>query len=167
MSITIKANENIILTTFEQKPSSFAWEDFFPREMEITKLRFCKMITTENFTRLIFHIPSKKEIPFLEYVILFDEKQLVILAKEDKDFKEYLTQLNESFIGKYGFTYVVDDTGAVTNSLTGEFAEDEEWGPNGEMPKYIEYLSDILIKIKRNESAVTCKSELSHIKVLV
>lgn len=57
-----------------------------------------------------------------------------------KDLKEFLTRLNQDFINQYGFTYVVDDTGAVTNSLTGEFAEDEEWGPNGEMPKYIEYL---------------------------
>jgi hypothetical protein len=60
-----------------------------------------------------------------------------------KDFKDFLTELNKDFIDKYGFTYVVDDTGAVTNSLTGEFAEDEEWGPNGEMPKYVEYLKEI------------------------
>ena len=60
-----------------------------------------------------------------------------------KDYKEFLEQLNQDFINKYGFTYVIDDTGAITNSLTGEFAEDEEWGPNGEMPKYIEYLQAI------------------------
>lgn len=57
-----------------------------------------------------------------------------------KDLKEFLETLNSDFIDNYKFTYVVDDTGAVINSLTGEFAEDEEWGPNGEMPKYIEYL---------------------------
>lgn len=60
-----------------------------------------------------------------------------------KDFKDFLTKLNKDFVDKYGFTYVVDDTGAVTNSLTGEFAEDEEWGPDGEMPKYVEYLKEI------------------------
>ena len=60
-----------------------------------------------------------------------------------KDFKEFLEKLNEDFIRRYGYTYVVDDTGAVTNSLTGEFAEDEEWGSNGETPKYIEYLLEI------------------------
>lgn len=60
-----------------------------------------------------------------------------------KDLKEFLERLNQDFINRYGFTYVVDDTGAVTNSLTGEFAEDEEWGPNGEMPRYIEYLQAI------------------------
>lgn len=62
-----------------------------------------------------------------------------------KDLKEFIEQLNQAFIDKYGFTYVVDDSGAVTNSLTGEFAEDEEWGPNGEKPKYIEYLEEIEI----------------------
>jgi hypothetical protein len=60
-----------------------------------------------------------------------------------KDLKEFLEDLNKRFVDTYGFTYVVDDTGAVTNSLTGEFAEDEEWGTNGEMPRYIEYLREI------------------------
>jgi hypothetical protein len=60
-----------------------------------------------------------------------------------KDLKEFLNDLNDRFIKTYGFTYVVDDTGAVVNSLTGEFADDEEWGPNGEMPKYVEYLKEI------------------------
>lgn len=60
-----------------------------------------------------------------------------------KDLQEFLTKLNDTFIKNYGYTYTVDDTGAVTNSLTGEFAEDEEWGPNGEMPKYVEYMLEI------------------------
>lgn len=53
--------------------------------------------------------------------------------------KEFIERLNQDFLNRYGFTYVTDDTGAVVNSLTNEFAEDEEWGPNGEMPKYVEY----------------------------
>jgi hypothetical protein len=56
-----------------------------------------------------------------------------------KDLKEFIEKLNQDFLNRYGFTYVTDDTGAVVNSLTNEFAEDEEWGPNGEMPKYVEY----------------------------
>lgn len=56
-----------------------------------------------------------------------------------KDLKEFIERLNQDFLNRYGFTYVTDDTGAVVNSLTNEFAEDEEWGPNGEMPKYVEY----------------------------
>ena len=56
-----------------------------------------------------------------------------------KDLKDFIDTLNSDFIDKYGYTYITDETGAVVNSLTGEFAEDEEWGPNGEMPKYVEY----------------------------
>lgn len=56
-----------------------------------------------------------------------------------KDLKKFIETLNSDFLDDYGFTYVTDDTGAIVNSLTGEFAEDEEWGPNGEMPKYVEY----------------------------
>jgi hypothetical protein len=53
--------------------------------------------------------------------------------------KNFRKELNNEFLTKYKFTYVTDDTGTIVNSLTGEYAEDEEWGPNGEMPKYIEY----------------------------
>lgn len=60
-----------------------------------------------------------------------------------KDLKNFIDKLNEDFLNKYQFTYVTDDTGAIVNSLTGEFAEDEEWGPNGEMPKYVEYQLEI------------------------
>ena len=56
-----------------------------------------------------------------------------------KDLKQFRETLNSDFLDDYGFTYVTDDTGAIVNSLTGEYAEDEEWGPNGEMPEYIEY----------------------------
>ena len=56
-----------------------------------------------------------------------------------KDLKGFIDTLNSDFIKKYKYTYITDETGAVVNSLTGEFAEDEEWGPNGEMPKYVEY----------------------------
>jgi hypothetical protein len=62
-----------------------------------------------------------------------------------KDLKNFRETLNSDFLDDYGFTYVTDDTGAIVNSLTGEYAEDEEWGPNGEMPKYVEYLRAIEI----------------------
>lgn len=61
----------------------------------------------------------------------------------NKDLINFIKTLNETFVNDYGFTYVTDDTGATVNSLTGEYAEDEEWGPNGEMPKYVEYLRAI------------------------
>lgn len=60
-----------------------------------------------------------------------------------KDLQKFIEKLNENFLSKYGFTYVTDDSGIIINSLTGEYAEDEEWGPNGEKPKYIEYLESI------------------------
>ena len=55
-----------------------------------------------------------------------------------KDLNKFIKQLNDDFIKRYGFTYVTDDTGAVVNSLTGEFADDEEWVGDTE-PKYVEY----------------------------
>jgi hypothetical protein len=81
-----------------------------------------------------------------------------------KDFKEFLESLNKDFIDKYGFTYVIDDTGAVINSLTEEFAEDEEWGSNGEKPKYIEYLEAIEIwKAKRVHRRYTSRYYLERL----
>lgn len=67
----------------------------------------------------------------------------------NKDLKEFREQLNDKFLKKYGYTYVTDDIGAIVNSLTGEFAEDEEW--NGDiMPHYVEYQREIeLFKNKR------------------
>lgn len=55
-----------------------------------------------------------------------------------KDLNKFIKQLNDDFVNRYGFTYVTDDTGAVVNSLTGEFADDEEWVGDTE-PKYVEY----------------------------
>ena len=60
-----------------------------------------------------------------------------------KDLQKFIENLNKDFLNRYDFTYVTDDSGIIINSLTGEYAEDEEWGPNGEKPKYIEYLESI------------------------
>lgn len=59
-----------------------------------------------------------------------------------KDLNEFIENLNKRFIDHYGFTYVIDDTGSVVNSLTNEFADDEEW-VNGVMPTYVEYQREI------------------------
>lgn len=59
------------------------------------------------------------------------------------DLQKFIEGLNKDFLSRYGYTYVTDDNGIIINSLTGEYAEDEEWGPNGEKPKYIEYLQEI------------------------
>jgi hypothetical protein len=52
---------------------------------------------------------------------------------------EFTKQLNEDFDTRYGYHYVYDDLGMPKNSVTGEYAEDEEW-VNGVQPTYIEYL---------------------------
>lgn len=40
--------------------------------------------------------------------------------------------------------YIFDDvTGSYINSVTGISAEEEEWGPNGEMPDYYRYMLEI------------------------
>jgi len=59
-----------------------------------------------------------------------------------KDLKEFIENLNKWFIDQYNFTYVTDDTGSVVNSLTNEFADDEEW-VNGVMPTYVQYQRQI------------------------
>lgn len=61
----------------------------------------------------------------------------------EKDLTEFVEKLNKEFKNRYGFYYHDDKTGVVVNSLTGEAADDEEWGPNGEEPTYIKYLKRI------------------------
>lgn len=61
----------------------------------------------------------------------------------EEDLTEFVKNLNDEFENKYGYYYVDDGTGVIVNSLTGELADNEEWGPNGEEPTYIEYLKRI------------------------
>lgn len=61
----------------------------------------------------------------------------------EKDLTEFTKQLNEVFKQTYGWSYRDDSTGMIVNSLTGELADNEEWGPNGEEPVYIKYLKRI------------------------
>lgn len=55
------------------------------------------------------------------------------------DVDDKVKQLNEEFQNKYGFHYITDDvTGKLINSVTKQFADDEEW-ENGKMPPIVEY----------------------------
>ena len=55
------------------------------------------------------------------------------------DVDDKVKQLNEEFQHKYGFHYITDDvTGKLINSVTKQFADDEEW-ENGKMPPIVEY----------------------------
>lgn len=61
----------------------------------------------------------------------------------EKDIVEFTKKLNSEFEETYGWYYEDDGTGMIINSLTGELADNEEWGPNGEEPVYIKYLKRI------------------------
>lgn len=55
------------------------------------------------------------------------------------DVDDKVKQLNEEFQHKYGFHYITDDvTGKLINSVTKQFADDEEW-ENGKMPTIVKY----------------------------
>ena len=48
-------------------------------------------------------------------------------------------RINQDFQNRYGFHYITDDvTGKLINSVTKQFADDEEW-EDGEMPHIVEY----------------------------
>lgn len=55
-----------------------------------------------------------------------------------RDLEEFTKELNEKFDKQYGHYYLYSD-GVYVNSATEELAEDEQWGPNGEMPTFIKY----------------------------
>lgn len=55
------------------------------------------------------------------------------------DVDEEVERINQDFQDKYGFHYITDDvTGKLINSITGQFADDEEW-EDGKMPHIVEY----------------------------
>lgn len=55
------------------------------------------------------------------------------------DVDDKVKQLNEEFQNKYGFHYITDDvTGKLINSVTKQFADNEEW-ENGKMPTIVKY----------------------------
>lgn len=62
------------------------------------------------------------------------------------DLNDFIQKLNDKFDNMPGMMhhYVFDDvTGSYINSVTGISAEEEEWGPNGEMPDYYKYMLEI------------------------
>lgn len=60
----------------------------------------------------------------------------------EKDLNKFVDQLNEEFLAKYKFCYVLDDNDNLINSATGTLAEDEEWVGVSE-PPYVEYMRRI------------------------
>ena len=62
------------------------------------------------------------------------------------DLDEFVKKLNDKFDNMPGVMhhYIIDEaTGQYMNSVTGQLAEDEEFGPNGEMPDIYKYLTEI------------------------
>lgn len=62
------------------------------------------------------------------------------------DLNDFIQKLNDKFDNMPGIMhhYIFDDvTGSYINSVTGISAEEEEWGPNGEMPDYYKYMLEI------------------------
>lgn len=62
------------------------------------------------------------------------------------DLNNFIETLNDAFDNMPGIMhhYIFDDvTGSYINSVTGISAEEEEWGPNGEMPDYYRYMLEI------------------------
>lgn len=62
------------------------------------------------------------------------------------DLNNFIQKLNDKFDNMPGIMhhYIFDDvTGSYINSVTGISAEEEEWGPNGEMPDYYRYMLEI------------------------
>lgn len=59
----------------------------------------------------------------------------------EKDYNEFIKQLNEKFDNVYGFHYIYDESGEPRQSVTGLRAEEETW-EKGE-PTYITYMKEI------------------------
>ena len=59
-----------------------------------------------------------------------------------KDVDAFISELNERFQTKYGHSYYIDEDGTYINTLTGGFADDEEW-ENGNPPHIVEYKLEI------------------------
>lgn len=62
------------------------------------------------------------------------------------DLNNFISELNDRFDHTPGIMhhYIFDEaTDTYINSVTGQSAEDEQWGPNGEMPDYYKYMLEI------------------------
>lgn len=62
------------------------------------------------------------------------------------DLNKFIEELNDKFDNMPGVMhhYIIDEaTGQYMNSVTGQLAEDEEFGDNGEMPDIYKYLTEI------------------------
>ncbi|MBR1743417.1 MAG: hypothetical protein IJ733_16415 [Lachnospiraceae bacterium] len=76
--------KNLLLTTLDYFMPNTPWEDFFPLA-KTEKIRFCILEIQEERTRLFIHVPSKKELPPLDYALFFNEKEVTIIAGKQKD----------------------------------------------------------------------------------
>lgn len=59
-----------------------------------------------------------------------------------KDVNEFIDKLNEEFLQKYKFYYILDDNDVLVNSATLQRGDEEEWVGNTE-PPYVEYMRRI------------------------
>lgn len=59
-----------------------------------------------------------------------------------KDVDEFINNLNQQFQAKYNHSYYIDEDGTYINTLTGGFADDEEW-IDGNLPHIVEYRLEI------------------------
>ena len=59
-----------------------------------------------------------------------------------KDVNEFIDKLNEEFLKKYKFYYILDDNDVLVNSATLQRGDEEEWVGNTE-PPYVEYMRRI------------------------
>ena len=92
-----KTNKKITLTTLHEWKKELQWQDIFSCNPQNEKSHFYKMETSQDALKLIFHIPAKTN-RFLEYVLLYDKKEMVILTKTKSE--EKLTCLLKEMIGE-------------------------------------------------------------------
>ena len=86
-------NTHFLISIYNQWRPDSIWENYYPKEMKHAKLRFCKLESGQKYTKLCFHIPAGKEEP-LDYVILYNKEQIVVLAKSEKDYKKLKKHLD-------------------------------------------------------------------------
>ena len=60
----------------------------------------------------------------------------------EKDVENFIKDLNDRWLATYKYMYIDDGNGELINSLTGEYASDEQWVDNNP-PLYIEYMREI------------------------
>lgn len=81
----------------------------------------------------VFQEVNRKGIPTGKWV------RDINYGQYEQDLNQFVADLNDDFDNRYGFHYIYDDLGMVKNSVTGQYAEDEQW-IGGLQPPYVEYL---------------------------